>query len=53
MNFVGQAPRLPMVTPKAFGVALQIIEKKRKLSEPMAIGFNSSKAFGGGNWRKK
>jgi large subunit ribosomal protein L7/L12 len=26
--------------------------KKEKLSEPMAIGFNSSKAFGGGNWRK-
>jgi large subunit ribosomal protein L7/L12 len=25
---------------------------KRKLSEPMAVGFNSSKAFGGGNWRK-
>jgi large subunit ribosomal protein L7/L12 len=24
-----------------------------KLSEPMAIGFNSPKAFGGGNWRKK
>ena len=23
-----------------------------KLSELMAIGFNSSKAFGGGNWRK-
>jgi hypothetical protein len=28
-------------------------EVERKLSEPMAIGFNSSKAFGGGNWRKK
>src|SRR5439155_18228593 len=25
---------------------------KRKLSEPMAIGFNSPRAFGGGNWRK-
>jgi hypothetical protein len=25
---------------------------KRKLSELMAIGFNSSKAFEGGNWRK-
>jgi large subunit ribosomal protein L7/L12 len=23
-----------------------------KLSEPVAIGFNSPKAFGGGNWRK-
>jgi hypothetical protein len=26
---------------------------KGKLSGPMAIGFNSSKAFEGGNWRKK
>jgi large subunit ribosomal protein L7/L12 len=28
------------------------IQKQTKLSEPVAIGFNSSKAFGGGNWRK-
>jgi len=27
-------------------------QHKRKLSELMAIGFNSSKAFDGGNWRK-
>jgi hypothetical protein len=32
-------------------VALQA-KAKRKLSELMAIGFNSSKAFEGGNWRK-
>ncbi len=29
------------------------IQHKRKLSELVATGFNSSKAFGGGNWRKK
>jgi large subunit ribosomal protein L7/L12 len=28
------------------------IQHKTKLSEPVATGFNSSKAFGGGNWRK-
>jgi hypothetical protein len=33
-------------------VALQAKTKKEKLSELMAIGFKSSKAFGGGNWRK-
>jgi large subunit ribosomal protein L7/L12 len=27
-------------------------ETNEKLSEPMAIGFNSSKAFGVGDWRK-
>jgi len=28
------------------------MQHKRKLSELVAIGFNSSKAFEGGNWRK-
>ncbi len=28
------------------------IQHKQKLSELVATGFNSSKAFGGGNWRK-
>jgi large subunit ribosomal protein L7/L12 len=28
------------------------IQHKTKLSELVATGFNSSKAFGGGNWRK-
>jgi len=41
MNFVGQAHRLPYKS-----------KTKRKLSELVAIGFNSPKAFGGGNWRK-
>jgi hypothetical protein len=27
-------------------------KQNEKLSELMAIGFNSSKAFEGGNWRK-
>jgi large subunit ribosomal protein L7/L12 len=27
-------------------------QNETKLSEPVATGFNSSKAFGGGNWRK-
>ena len=40
MNFVRQAPGL---SDKC---------NTNKLSEPVAAGFNSSKAFEGGNWRK-
>jgi hypothetical protein len=41
MNFVRQA------------LCLSDKSTKTKLSEPVAAGFNSLKAFGGGNWRKK
>jgi hypothetical protein len=40
MNFVRQA------------LCLSDKSNTNKLSEPVAIGFNSSKAFEGGNWRK-
>jgi hypothetical protein len=41
MNFVRQA------------LCLSNKSTKTKLSEPVAAGFNSLKAFRGGNWRKK
>jgi large subunit ribosomal protein L7/L12 len=36
--------------PKVSGLPYK--QNETKLSEPVATGFNSSKAFGGGNWRK-
>jgi len=46
--FVGQAHRLPRQPERL----LYKHKAEHKLSELMAIGFNSSKAFEGGNWRK-
>jgi hypothetical protein len=50
-DFVGSALRLPTETAGA-ALALQLTTKN-KLSGPMAVGLNSSKAFEGGNWRKR
>src|SRR5262249_56125377 len=49
----GRADGMKFCPPDGSSAVKNPKRNEMKLSEPMAIGFNSPKAFGGGNWRKK